>query len=150
MARNKLTEKEKLDWNALYEHVKQLLGYDENQSLSREMVLRLKGLLTGKFIENNNIEDNSNYTYETILNTFKYCNPSIQKALKANNFQSEKHKFMYIAKVVENNINDVYLRMKNINKAKEKIEDVDTTIATYAGVEYKSKEKTKDKFDDLW
>ena len=72
MARKKMTEKEKQDWKNLYYHVKNIMGYDENQALSSTMVLRLKGLLTNKFIENNNIESTANYSYETILNTFKY------------------------------------------------------------------------------
>ena len=73
MAKKKMTEKEKKDWEALYMYVKILLGYDENQALSSTMVLRLKGLLTNKFIENNNIESTANYSYEVILNTFKFC-----------------------------------------------------------------------------
>ena len=72
MARKKMTEKEKQDWEALYYHVKNLMGYDENQALSNTMVLRLKGLLTNKFMENNNIQSTANYSYETILNTFKF------------------------------------------------------------------------------
>ena len=55
MAKKKMTEKEKQDWESLYYHVKNVMGYDENQSLSSTMVLRLKGLLTNKFIENSNI-----------------------------------------------------------------------------------------------
>ena len=56
MARKKMSEEEKKSWEALYTYVKtNIMGYDENQALSSTMVLRLKGLLTNKFIENNNI-----------------------------------------------------------------------------------------------
>ena len=81
MAKKKMSEKEKQDWENLYYYVKNLLGYDENQALSSTMVLRLKGLLTNKFIENNNIESTANYSYETILNAFKYSSLDIKKAL---------------------------------------------------------------------
>ena len=50
---SKMTENEKKAWDDLYEYVKyNILKYDDNQALSSYMVLRLKGLLSGKFIEN--------------------------------------------------------------------------------------------------
>lgn len=150
MARKKMSKEELQDWEELYIYVKNLMNYDENQTLSRGMVLRLKGLLTGKFIENNNIKDNSNYSYKIILATFKYCSPSIQRALRTNNFQNEQHKFLYITKIVENNINNVYLRMKNAEKAKEEAKNTTIEAPTHTGAEFKPREKKKDKFADLW
>ena len=146
-----MTEKDMQDWDSLYQYVrKNIMGYDENQALSKTMVLRLKGLLTNKFIENNSIKDTANYSYETILNTFKFCYLDIKKAFSYKTFKDEMHKFNYALTIVEKNINDIYIRMKNVEKAKEKIEKVDTTIATYVGVEYKKRENKKDKFSDLW
>ena len=150
MAKKKMTEKEKQDWESLYYYVKNLLGYDENQALSSTMVLRLKGLLTNKFIENNNIQDGANYSYEVILNTFRYCSPDIQRALRTNNFKDEQHKFLYITKIVENNINNVYMRMKNLERAKEDAKN--TIIETFENetAKFKPKEKKVDKFSKLW
>lgn len=151
MAKKKMTEKELQDWGELYNYVKtNVMGYDENQALSKTMVLRLKGLLTNKFIENKNIESMANYSYETILNTFKYSSIDIQRALKSNNWSDEMHKFNYILKIVEKNINTVYMKTKNIKKSEEKIEEVDTTIANYVGVQYETRKNKKDKFSDLW
>lgn len=153
MARKKMTEKEKQYWESLYYYVKNLMGYDENQSLSNAMVLRLKGLLTNKFMENKNIDSTANYSYETILNTFKYSSIDIQRALKTNKFSDEMHRFNYILKIVERNINTVYMKTKGVKKSEEKIEDVDTTIANYTGVKYQVKQDIKnreDKFADLW
>ena len=150
MAKKKMTEKDKQDWEALYFHVKRLLGYDENQALSSTMVLRLKGLLTNKFIENKNIESTANYSYETILNTFKYSSFDIQKALKSNNFKDESHKFNYILKIVEKNINTVYMKMKNLEKAKEEAKNVVVEMPTHTGAEFKPKEKKENKFSNLW
>lgn len=146
-----MTEKEKQDWEALYNYVKKnIMGYDENQALSSTMVLRLKGLLTNKFIENNNIESTANYSYETVLNAFKYSSLDIQKALRTNNFKDEMHKFNYILKIAEKNINNVYMRMKNAEKAKEEAKSTTIEAPIHTGAEFQPREKKKDKFTDLW
>lgn len=151
MARKKMTKEEKIAWEELYTYVKKnIMGYDDNQALSSTMVLRLKGLLTNKFIENNNIESTANYSYETILNTFKYSSLDIQHALRTNNFKDESHKFNYILKIVEKNINTIYVRMKNAEKAKEEAKNIVVETPSYTGAEFKPKENKKDKFTDLW
>lgn len=152
MAKKKMTEKEKQDWDSLYFYVKNLLGYDENQALSSTMVLRLKGLLTNKFIENNSIESTANYSYEVILNTFKYCSPTINKALKTNSWSNEMHRFNYVLKIVENNINNVYLRMKNLEKTKEEAKNTTVETANHIGADYqrKTKEVNNKLLNDLW
>lgn len=151
MAKKKMSEKELQDWNVLYQYVKDILGYDENQALSKNMVLRLKGLTTGKFIENKNIQDEANYSYEVILNTFKVCRPNIDRALRSNNFKSEQHKFLYICRIIENNINDVYMRMKQAEKAKEEAKNNKAIeIPIHTGAEFKPRKNKEDKFLDLW
>lgn len=150
MARKKMTEKEKQDWESLYYHVKNVMGYDKNQALSNTMVLRLKGLLTNKFMESNKIESTANYSYETILNTFKYSSPDIQRALRTNNFKDEMHRFNYLLKIVEKNINTVYMRMRNAERAKEEARNTTVEAPTHTGAGFKPREKKKDKFTDLW
>lgn len=147
-----MSEKEKKDWESLYYYVKNLLGYDENQALSSTMVLRLKGLLTNKFIENNNIESTANYSYEVILNTFKFCSPTINKALRTNSWSNEMHRFNYVLKIVESNINNVYLRMKNVQKTKEEAENTTVDAANHIGADYqrKTKEVNNKLLNDLW
>lgn len=151
MARKKMTEEEKIAWDELYTYVrKNIMGYDDNQALSSAMVLRLKGLLTNKFMENNNIKSTANYSYETILNTFKYSSLDIQRALRTNNFKDEQHKFNYLLKIVERNINTVYMKMKNVEKAKEEAKNTTIEAPTHTGAEFKPRENKKDKFTDLW
>lgn len=148
-----MTEKEKQDWENLYNYVKSnVMGYDENQALSSTMVLRLKGLLTNKFIENNNIESTANYSYETVLNTFKYCSPDINKALRTNIFKDEMHRFNYILKIVEKNINTVYMKMKSVTKAKEEAKNTTIDVASHIGADYqkKTKEVTNKLLNELW
>ena len=146
-----MTEEEKIAWENLYNYVKiNIMGYDENQALSSTMVLRLKGLLTNKFIENNNIQSTANYSYDTILNAFKYSFLDIQRVLRTNNWANEMHKFNYILKIVEKNINTVYVRMKNAERAKEEAKNTTVEVLTHTGAEFKPKEKKKDKFTNLW
>lgn len=148
----RMSIRDKENWTALYEYVrKNVMGYDENQSLSKNMVLRLKGLLTNKFMANNNIADTSNYSYETILLTFKFCMPDIQRALRKNTFNDENHKFSYILKIVESNINTVYMRIKNVERTKEVTMTMNMEVATHSGAEYQTKCKnTSDRLKDLW
>lgn len=147
-----MSKQDKEQWEALYEYVRSnVLGYDENQSLSRNMVLRLKGLVNNKFMANNNIADTSNYSYEAILNTFKFSYADIQRGLRNNNFTDENHKFNYVLKIVESNLNTVYMRMKSLEKNKEKIETMSMEAATHSGAEYQSKtNKTSERLKDLW
>lgn len=151
MARKKMSAEEKIAWENLYNYVKiNVMGYDENQALSSAMVLRLKGLLSGKFIENKNIASTANYSYEVILNAFKYCKPDIDRALRTNNFHDEQHKFNYLLKIVEKSINTVYVRMRNVQKAKEEAKNIMVDVPMHTGAEFKPKEKNRDKFIDLW
>lgn len=145
-----MTEEEKKDWESLYYYVKSLMGYDENQALSSTMVLRLKGLTTNKFIENKNIESTANYSYEVVLNTFKFCSPEISKALRTNRFVDEMHRFNFVLKIVERNINTVYLRLKNLERAKDEAKNTTVDMPTHVGAEFKLREKKKDRFSDLW
>ena len=151
MARKKMTKEEKKAWDELYTYVrKNVMGYDDNQALSSTMVLRLKGLMTNKFMENGNITSTANYSYDTILNTFKYSSLDINRALRTNNFKDEMHKFNYILKIVEKNINTVYMRMKNVEKAKEEAKNTIIEAPTHTGAEFKPREKKNDKFTNLW
>lgn len=147
-----MTKEDKILWNELYEYVRtNIMGYDQNQSLSTAMVLRLKGLLYNKFMENLNIEDTANYSYQVVLNTFKFCMSDIQRGLRSNSFRDENHKFNYVIKIVESNINTVYMRMKNAEKAKEKTETIEMNVATHSGAKYQTKTKEISKrLNDLW
>ena len=152
MARKKMSDKEKRDWENLYDYVRfNVMGYDENQSLSSAMVLRLKGLLTNKFMENKNVASTANYSYDVILNAFKYSSLDIQRALRNGNFKDEMHRFNLVLKIVERNINTVYMKMKNLEKAKEEVESTDMSYTTEYVNTFKSKDKkTNSRLDELW
>lgn len=150
--RKHMSKQEKADWDELYEYVRtEVMGYDQNQSLSSEMVLRLKGLLSNKFMENNHIQGTASYSYKTVLNTFKYCSLDIQRGLRSNSFRDERHRFNYVLKIVESNLNTVYTRMKNAVKAEEKTQTMDVKTATHTGASYQRKTKeTSSNLEELW
>ena len=154
----KVTDKEKQDFDKLYQYIKKILGYSDDMALPKFMVLRLKGLKDGKFIANNKTKSKANYDYYTIFLTFVYCKDKIQKALQNKKFAKEQNKFNYIMAIVENNINDVVIRLKNAKKVEEKIEK--TKIVDYeikvdknnSDIKsHKSDNKTFDSLtDNLW
>lgn len=150
----KMTAEEKQQWDDLYQYVrKEVMQYDDNQSLSKEMVLRLKGLTKGKLMANNKSKNYAEYSYEVILYTFKACKPSISRAIQGKKFKNEMNKFLYISAIVENNINDIYLRVKNVKKSHKKAQETNLDNVYYEGAEYKKKTKETvvgDKFKDLW
>lgn len=148
-----MTYEDKQNWEKLYKYVKtNILGYDEEQSLPQYIIVRLLGLSRGKHIANNKSVNNANYSYDVILATFKYCSPDIQRALRTNSFKDEMHKFLYITKIVENNINTVYTKMKNIQKAKEEAKNTTVEAINHTGADYqrKTKETNNRLLNDLW
>lgn len=118
----KMTEQEIQEFDKLYQYVKKMLGYSDDMALPKFMVLRLKGLKDGKFIAKKNVKAMAQYDYNTIYLTFIYCKDKIQKALQTKSFTSEQNKFNYIMAIVENNINDVVIKLRNVKKTEEKIE----------------------------
>ena len=70
----KMTEAEKKEWDELYEYVKkQILFYDDNQNLSSYICTKLKGIRTGKFIENRNIKDQASIHTKSFYIHFRYA-----------------------------------------------------------------------------
>lgn len=150
--RKRMTKEEREAWDSLYEYVRtKVMRYDSNQALPSQMVLRLKGMLNGKFMANGSIKDMANYSYDVVLNAFKYSMPDIQRALNNKSFNSEWHKFLYIMKIVEGNLNDVYMRMKGAERAREEAESYDISYASNYVSTFKAKEKENNKkLNDLW
>ena len=146
-----MTYEKKQEWEELYEYVKKnILCYENNINLSPASVMRIKGLTKGKYFAGKKTPDNADYSYKVVLATFKYCSSDIKKALRTNIFKDEQHKINYVSKIVENNINTVYIRIKNAEKAKEEAKKIAVEIPVHVGAEYKPRKKKKDRFSDLW
>lgn len=149
-----MTEKELQDWDALYMYVRNnVLHYDENQKMPKYMVLRLKGMTEGKFISNRNIKTEANYSYDIVLMTFKYCATKINNIVRTKSFDNERHKFNYIMAIIESNINDVYTKVKNMERSKESAMVHAENAESVSVVEYKptnDNKKKQKKFNDMW
>lgn len=148
----KMTKQEKEEWDALYEYVRtRVMGYDGKQKLEPYIVLRLKGLAEGKAVANRKTKATACYSYLLILNTFKYCMPDIQRAVSRISFKDTCGKFNYIMRIVENNINTVYIRMKDAEKAKAEAQESDVSYAAnYVNMFKAKKTNSTKKLDDLW
>ena len=154
-----MTEQEKIDWDNLYQYVRKLLGYDETMALPKFMVVRLKGLTKGKFIANNRTKPMAQYSFNTVYLTFVYCKNEIQRVLQTKSFKNEQNKFNYIMAIVENNINDVVIKLRNAKKVEKKIEKteiIDYEIKVDKNINNDSKSKKTDSktfnslTDNLW
>ena len=147
-------KEENKQWNALYEYVKkEILEYTDDMQLPRFMILRLRGLRNGKFMANKNSKPMASYDYNTILLTFKACKYDILRYTKQGIFKDEQHRFNYIMVIIENNINDIVMRLKNVKRQEKKIDIIDIEIIQRdETAEYtkKSKETTNKRLDNLW
>ena len=124
---------------------------DNGQRLQTDACLVLVGLRNGKDVANLLTEDNGYYPWNVILMTFKANKSLILKSISGKNFTSERTKMTYICKIVRDQINDMYSRYLNIQKTKEKVEHVDTSIMTNEGAEYQmTKHKTNKRLEGLW
>lgn len=148
----KMSKKEIEYLNRIFVFVeRELLGYDENQHMQKEAVLRIKGIANGKPVASNKTQNNGNYSYALIYGTFLYCKDKIKRAIRGKEFSSEGTKVAYIAAIVRNNINTVKQIAKKRKKAQEKAEQVDTTIMEHNTAKYKSSQsKRTNKYDDMW
>lgn len=142
------------DWIALYEYVHdKVMNYDETIKLSKQMVLRLKGMTTGQFMANKKQKTNAQYDYKTILITFKMCLPAILQGFEGNktSFKNEMHRFNYAMTIIDNNINDVVMRLEKAKKAEDKTKKIKLDNQTHEGAEYTSKTKDINKeLEGLW
>ena len=128
------------DWCELYEYVKHnILSYDVSMKLPKFMVLRLQGLSKGQFIANNNARHEAEYPYNVILMTFKFCSMNIKRAFSTKKFKSEQNKFNYMMVIIENNINDIYMRLKKIETEKDKVENIEIDVGSSNRAEYKGR-----------
>lgn len=148
-----MTEKEKEQFGELYRYVKtEVMNYDTKQSLPSSFVLGLKGLATGKVVENKRQKDRANYGYDIVLLAFKLSKNKISYAIRTKDFKSEQQKFHYIRKIVEDELNNAYLLNKRYEEEKSKVDQINiSNLANNQNANYiKKTTKVNDKLKDLW
>lgn len=154
MARD-IKERKDADWIELCEYIKkEILNYDEDMKFPRDLALRIRGLQYGQYVANNNIDKAAKYDVYTLLCTFKLCRSRIVNYLETNEskIKDEKHKINIIMKIVEQEVNDVHIRLKQAKQSQQKIEraSFDTQQNTSAQYTKKTKDKNNKKLNDLF
>ena len=152
----RMTKEEKVEWDELYQYVKvKIMKYNDDQALSKQMVLKLKGLQRNQYVANNNQEATANYSFKVILYTFKAYSQQIDRWVSTHSFTDENHKFNSILCIVREHINDVYKRFLNAKKTQEKTENMDMSNLTQDKADYKRKttdmsDKQAKKLEEYW
>lgn len=150
--KHRQSQKDTDTWNEILSYMEyKVLRHDDNQKMSRNDVLRLRGLMYGKRFANNGIEDEAKYSFECLLNTIKYSLPEINRALDRVQFEDENHKFNYMLRIIGGNLNTVYMRMKRSKKKEEEIKKQDTSyVVEYVNMFKAKKTESNHKLDNLW
>ena len=147
-----MNEEEK-KFKELCEYVKkEIMGYDENQKLSKHMCLRLRGMKDGKFIANKTTPSMAHYSYDIILLTFKYIkHHGLDNILLTKKFNSEEHKFNYIMVIISNNINTVYNKVKKIREEQNRSDNIKVVELPNYKNKYQSNSKKVNKdLEKFW
>lgn len=151
---DKTKDEERKQWIELCEYVKkEILEYDDNMKFPQYLALKLQGIKRGEHIANNNHTANAHYDDYTILCTFKLCKKKIVSYLRENDkkIQDERHKINLIMKILEPEINDVYLRIQRAEKTKSSVESKSFDNQSNNGADYVSKTKeVSDKMKKLF
>lgn len=141
-------------WLELCDYVhKEILGYDENMKFPKYLALKLQGIKRGEHIANNYIDPQAHYDDYTILCTFKLCKQKIVNYLHQNEgkIKDEQHKINLILKMIEPEINDVYLRLQKVKQVEKRVESKDFDNQLSDGAEYVKKSKdVSDKMKKLF
>ena len=151
MAQFKLSKQDKEEFNELYEYVRsKILEYDKNQALSPNMVMKLHGLRDGNFYHSISHTPKANYSYYIILKTFQFCSLKIRNMLLNVSFNDENHKFNAILKIVRENLNDVYLRMKKADRVENKSEQWNVNTISEKHYIPKTKDNSNKDTEQYW
>ncbi|NFF75927.1 hypothetical protein FCV38_02740 [Clostridium sporogenes] len=105
-----------LKWfDELYNHIKIILGYTDEQLLPNYLITRLQDLRNGTVMQKGIgriVKSKEGYRYEVILDTFLSQSDKIEWAFNNKQFKNEKNKINYMMAIIENNINDNYIYFK--------------------------------------
>jgi hypothetical protein len=146
-----MTEEELEQFDRLYKYVKyNILNYEDNMNVSTNIVLRLRGLSTGRYYDNKDTYSRYQYTFDEVLLAFRFCTMEINRALKKE-FENDDQKMNYICTIVENNIAEVVMYKKQQENKEYIIEHMDFQHVESNKTEYKKKEKkSNNKLKDMW
>jgi len=145
--KTEMSEEEKEDWNDLYDYVRyEILDYKEGMQLSSYIRGKLQGLRTGDFTvkKGDIINECKGYPYNIVLMTFKIMKLSISTSVKNKTFNNDNHKFNYILKIIQNNINDIYKRYEEKQEGKRNLKNIKIDVPIENETEYKNRSNLKE------
>ena len=157
-----MTSEDVTQFDELYRYVKMLFGYDDTVPLPSYVVLRLKGLRSGKFAENYNVispgfinefGDSGDVGYDVILGTIRLYADDISRGLSRNHIEDVKHKTNYLCKVVESHLQETVDLIKRNKKSQQAIDQsVDLSTLDADRVEYKKQDQLNNNpvLETLW
>lgn len=131
-------------FNEVYEHLKALLGYTEEQRLPRSLITRIQDLRNGTILkrgEGRVVKSKEGYRYEIILDCLLTNGDNIRWAMKNNTFHKEINRINYLMAIIEGNINDIYNLFSSRERQKNDISN-DMIREEMAVMELAKKETT--------
>jgi hypothetical protein len=127
-------KEERDQMNKLWNYIRiEIFKWDEGKTCPPHLINRLQGLKSGQQnnyrAKGNKVFGNeSGYSYDVILITFKLCKPMIINGIAdSNKFKNIQHLIDYMLVIITNNINDVYFRMIAKVKSDKKVEKIKIT-----------------------
>lgn len=127
--------KEREDLDMVWQYIKkEIFKWDDGKTCPPHLIDRLQGLKSGQKNgyrnKGNQVFGNeSGYSYEVILTTFKLCKPMIINGIAdSNKFKNIQHVIDYMMTIVRNNVNDVFFRMKAKKKSDANVETISVQV----------------------
>lgn len=159
--KKKQLEIDQVEWEELYRYVfSDIFGYKQGMKMPPYIIMRLKGLRDGKFHGNKNIQKCADYSFKTILLTFKAKKVDILSMYDRMTFKDESHRMNAVMKVIENHINEIAMRLnRNVetNNKLSSLEICDLQISEESSTPTKTEHSTEkqqnkmaEKFKNLW
>ena len=99
---------------------------------------------------NKNNPSMAHYPYEVILLTFKYVKQhELDNILQSKKFNNDQHKFNYILKIIDSNLNTVYNKIKKIKEEQNRVDNIEVVELPNYNNQYEKKNINKD-FEKFW
>lgn len=92
----------------------------------------------------------AHYPYKVILLTFKYVKQhELDNILRSKNFNNDQHKFNYILKIIDSNINTVYNKVKKLKEEQHRADNIEVVELPNYTNQYAQQKVNKD-LEKFW
>ena len=106
-----------INFDELYEYIRNDILEYGYKPLPRHMILRLKGMIDGQYMQNrNNKSTKGKYSPQAIYVTLKLMEGNLKEYIDKTTFNNDKHMINYIMKAITTNIDDTVDILNKQNK----------------------------------